>query len=220
MPDKVNISQPVTSIGGQQFIQFAMSPTELGDDVYLYEQLVEPVLQSGDSPIPRLARERYDYISSFVCASTHSPCLKENAAHAIRALVEAIAWTRMYFPLFTGLPHMTIVTTPAPQPTHVQFRGLVVFLYSTWDVSVGMSPYGRKGRGILRGALHFYRTSGSGSPCVPGRAPRRNLDRAARVPQLLCAPASHLAPRCVTAKLQCFTQMHPRDCAHSVIIKQ
>lgn len=50
MPDKVNISQPVTSIGGEQFIQFEMSPSADGDDVYLYEQLVEPVLQSGDSP--------------------------------------------------------------------------------------------------------------------------------------------------------------------------
>ena len=35
------------SLGGEQFVQFVMSPTAEGDDVYLYEQLVEPVLQSG-----------------------------------------------------------------------------------------------------------------------------------------------------------------------------
>ena len=35
------------SLGGEQFIQFVMSPTKKGDDVFLYEQLVEPVLQAG-----------------------------------------------------------------------------------------------------------------------------------------------------------------------------
>ena len=73
MPDKVNISQPVTSIGGEQFIQFEMSPSELGDDVYLYEQLVEPVLQSGDSPIPRLAWKRYDYTFSLYAPQLSLP---------------------------------------------------------------------------------------------------------------------------------------------------
>ena len=35
------------SLAGEQFVQFVMSPSATGDDVYLYEQLVEPVLQSG-----------------------------------------------------------------------------------------------------------------------------------------------------------------------------
>ena len=35
------------SVGGEYFVQFTMSPTKVGDDVYMYEQLVEPVLQSG-----------------------------------------------------------------------------------------------------------------------------------------------------------------------------
>lgn len=35
------------SLGGETFVQFVMSPTAEGDNLYLYEQVVEPVLQSG-----------------------------------------------------------------------------------------------------------------------------------------------------------------------------
>jgi len=49
-PKKRNVVQSVKSLGGEQFLQFAMTPT-MGsphyDDVYLYEQLVEPELQAG-----------------------------------------------------------------------------------------------------------------------------------------------------------------------------
>ena len=49
-PKKRNVVQSVKSLGGEQFLQFAMTPT-MGkphyDDVYLYEQLVEPTLQAG-----------------------------------------------------------------------------------------------------------------------------------------------------------------------------
>ena len=40
-------SLTLCSVGGERFVQFTMSPTELGEDVYMYEQLVEPVLKSG-----------------------------------------------------------------------------------------------------------------------------------------------------------------------------
>ena len=36
------------SLGGEQFIQFTMTPTKSKDDVYLYEELVEPVLKAGE----------------------------------------------------------------------------------------------------------------------------------------------------------------------------
>jgi hypothetical protein len=36
------------TLAGEQLLQFAMSPTEKGDDVYLYEELVEPKLKSGE----------------------------------------------------------------------------------------------------------------------------------------------------------------------------
>ena len=126
----------------------------------------------------------------------------------------------MYFPLFMGLPHMTVITTPAPQPTHTEFGCLVVVLYGTWDVSVGMSPHGRKRRGLRE------------QRCI-STAPRAQATHV-RLAGLLvetwieppvfpsyCArPPSHLAHRFVCTMLQCFTQIHPRDCAHSVIIKK
>ena len=47
VPVKDSISQEITTVGSQSLLQFAMSPTELGDDVYLYEELIEPTLKSG-----------------------------------------------------------------------------------------------------------------------------------------------------------------------------
>ena len=47
VPVKDSIKQELTTMGSQSFLQFAMSPTEVGDDVYLYEQLIEPALASG-----------------------------------------------------------------------------------------------------------------------------------------------------------------------------
>jgi hypothetical protein len=44
------VVQTVKSLGGEEFLQFAMTPTAGKphyDDVYLYEQLVEPALQAG-----------------------------------------------------------------------------------------------------------------------------------------------------------------------------
>ena len=47
VPVKDSISQGITTVGSESLLQFAMTPTEFGDDVYLYEQLIEPTLDSG-----------------------------------------------------------------------------------------------------------------------------------------------------------------------------
>ena len=39
--------QTIQTARGEALLQFAMSPTAVGDDVYLYEQLIEPELKSG-----------------------------------------------------------------------------------------------------------------------------------------------------------------------------
>ena len=47
IPVKNSLNQEIATVGSQPLLQFAMSPTELGDNVYLYEELIEPKLHSG-----------------------------------------------------------------------------------------------------------------------------------------------------------------------------
>ncbi|BDA51187.1 Deoxyribonuclease-2-beta [Coccomyxa sp. Obi] len=47
VPVKDSINQELATVGSEPLLQFAMSPTEIGDDVYLYEELIEPKLKSG-----------------------------------------------------------------------------------------------------------------------------------------------------------------------------
>jgi hypothetical protein len=47
VPTQDSQHQSLQTKGGEQLLQFAMSPTEVGVDVYLYEQLIEPELGSG-----------------------------------------------------------------------------------------------------------------------------------------------------------------------------
>jgi deoxyribonuclease-2 len=46
-PEQKTDNHVITTVGGEQLLQFAMSPTPAGVDVYLYEQLIEPKLKSG-----------------------------------------------------------------------------------------------------------------------------------------------------------------------------
>ena len=47
-PPQESKHQSIQTLGGEPLLQFAMTPTREGDDVYLYEQLIEPQLRSGD----------------------------------------------------------------------------------------------------------------------------------------------------------------------------
>ena len=52
VPKKEDKHQAITTAGGEPLLQFAMAPTQEGDDVYLYEQLIEPQLKSGAAAGP------------------------------------------------------------------------------------------------------------------------------------------------------------------------
>jgi hypothetical protein len=46
-PPQESKHQSIQTVGGEPLLQFAMTPTPVGEDVYLYEQLIEPELRSG-----------------------------------------------------------------------------------------------------------------------------------------------------------------------------
>jgi hypothetical protein len=46
-PDKV-FGEPFQTVGGEKFLLFGMAATTPDNPVYLYEELIEPILGAGD----------------------------------------------------------------------------------------------------------------------------------------------------------------------------
>jgi hypothetical protein len=58
-PPPMTAHQSIQTAEGEPLLQFAMSPTAEGIDIYLYEQVIEPQLRSGAASSIGLVHAQY-----------------------------------------------------------------------------------------------------------------------------------------------------------------